>query len=450
MHDPEDGYREISPWLRSPEDLQPALESDLRADVVVIGGGYTGLSTALSLRGQGADVVVLEKDFSGSGASGRNAGHLTPTIGKDMPTLLRLFGRERASRLVRFADAAVEYTEEAIRKLGIDCEYEASGNVAGGVHPKHEKPLRRAGDTARELGARVRYLSDPEMRERGLPEAFCCGVLEEKGGHLHPGRYVMGLRRAALSAGVRLFENSALAELDAGGAVVARTAGGSIRADHCVFATNAYTASTGWKKRLVVPLRVSLFETRPLSEEERGSFDWRGREGIYTAHEALESYRLTLHNTIVGGARAIGYGWASSLLPGNDPRAFRIIETAFRDRFPTLGELAVASFWSGWIGLTIDFLPTLAVDREHPNVLYGIGFAGHGVAQATLMGDMLAERIQGRRHEWEDALDRRQFAWPPEPLRWAASKLIIGAIETLDRRTDRQARAHADSMRRTN
>ncbi|MBW2372748.1 MAG: FAD-dependent oxidoreductase, partial [Deltaproteobacteria bacterium] len=103
-------YEEISPWVETPADLRDPLAENLRTDVVVIGGGYTGLSTALALRAHGAHVAVLEQDFAGSGASGRNAGHLSPTIGKDIPTLLRLFGRERAASLVRFADASVEHT----------------------------------------------------------------------------------------------------------------------------------------------------------------------------------------------------------------------------------------------------------------------------------------------------------------------------------------------------
>ena len=183
-----DRFLEISPWVSEPEDLQPPLDAPIDVDVVVIGGGYTGLSTALALREQGAAVALLERDFAGSGASGRNAGHLTPTIGKDTPTLLRLFGRERASALLRFADAAVEFTEETIRKRGIDCDYRATGNILAGVHGKHERRLRRASEAAAGLGGCVRFLDAGAMRERGVPPAFRCGILEEQGGHLHPGR----------------------------------------------------------------------------------------------------------------------------------------------------------------------------------------------------------------------------------------------------------------------
>lgn len=437
-------YEDVSPWVSVPEDLQPPLEADLDADVVVIGAGYTGLSTALALRAQGADVAVLEQDFAGAGASGRNAGHLTPTIGKDVPTLLRLFGPERAGALVRFADDAVEHTEELIRKLEIDCAYEATGNVLAGVHPKHAPRLRRAAHSARTLGARVRFLSEGEMRERGLPPAFRCGVLEERGGTLDPGRYVRGLRRAALAAGVRLFERSALARLEDGPRVRAHTTGGVVTADHAVLATNAYTPATGWKKRSVVPLRVSLFETGPLGPERLTALGWPGREGIYTAHEALESYHRTARGTIVGGSKIVRYAFGSRLPAGYDPGAFRAIESAFRERFPSLRDVGIARFWGGWIALTFDFLPVLGATGAHGNVLYGLGYCGHGVAQATLTGAMLAERIQGRELPWEAALRRRALSWPPEPLRWTAARLLSGAIRVVDRRTDRQIRRGSD------
>lgn len=434
-------FKEISPWVEAPEDLQPSLAGELRADVVVVGGGYTGLSTALSLRAQGIDVVLLEQGFAGSGASGRNAGHLTPTIGKDIPTLLRVFGRERASKLVRFADAAVEYTEETIRKHRIACDYVPSGNIMAGVHAKQESGLRKAAETARALDAQVRFIAADEMRERGVPEAFRFGVLEECGGTLHPGRYVMGLRAAALAAGVRVFENTKLTALDDGARVRARSQGGSVEADFAVLATNAYTTSTGRLPRAVSPVRVSLFESEPLDDSQLEAIGWRGREGIYTAHEMLESYRLTQHRTIVGGSKLVRYAWGNGLSPGYDPGAFSLIESAFRERFPALHDVSVSHFWGGWIGIALDFLPMLRVEGTRKNILAGIGFAGHGVAQATLMGEMLAERVHGRVHEWEPAIQRRVYSWPPEPIRWLGAKVLIGALSAIDRRTDRQIRA---------
>ena len=134
-------YLDLSPWLPVKSEPVGGLDGDIEVDVLIVGGGLTGLSTALSLRAEGADVAILERDTIGAGASGRNAGHLTPTIGKDLPTLLRIFGRDRARALVRFADDAVAYAEQMIEKYSIECEYEANGNILAGLHPKHEQSL---------------------------------------------------------------------------------------------------------------------------------------------------------------------------------------------------------------------------------------------------------------------------------------------------------------------
>ncbi|MBW1760082.1 MAG: FAD-dependent oxidoreductase [Deltaproteobacteria bacterium] len=428
-------FEEIGAWIREPDEPCPPLQGEQRADVVVIGAGYTGLSAALSLREQGVDVLVLEQDFAGAGASGCNAGHLTPTIGKDLPTLLRMFGEQRAQALVQFADQAVEYTEHVVEHLGIECGYEPNGNILAAVHPKHEKRLREAAATASRLGGHVRFLCGDEMRERGLPRAFHCGVLEQRGGVLDPGQYVTGLRQAAIDAGVRLHEHSPVQSIDEGKPVRVRSEGGVVIADSAVVATNAYSRSIEVMPRKVVPLRVSLFETEPLSASQLAAVDWNGREGIYTSHEVLESYRLSARNTIIGGSRVVRYAYGSKLAPGYDPAAFETIETAFRQRFPE-------RFWGGWIGLGLDFLPMIGVTGDQENIHYGFGYAGHGVAQATLIGAMLSDRVLGCAHECESALARRAWSWPPEPLRYAAYKAVTRVLYAIDARTDRQLLRH--------
>jgi gamma-glutamylputrescine oxidase len=435
-----ESFLELSPWVEWPQDVAPTLTQDLQTDVVIVGAGYTGLSTALSLGSEGVNVVVLERDFAGAGASGANAGHLTPTIGKDLPTLIRLFGRRRASALLRFADQAVAYTEGLIQKCGVDCDYLPSGNVMAAVHPKHASRLRWAAELGAEFGVGVRFLAEGEMRDRGLPGAFCCGVLEEKGGTLAPGRYVTGLRRAALEAGVTLHERTPVRAIEDGAKVRVRTDGGTVTADNAVIATNAYTPTVGRKTRAVVPLRVSLFETEPLGDERLAALGWAGKEGIYTTHEVLESYRLTAKGTLIGGSKTVRYAYGSKFAPGHDPKAFRTIERAFRDRFPQLTDVRVAHFWGGWIAMPLDFLPSIGVTGRSRNVHFGLGYAGHGVAQATLMGRMLAEQIQGREHPSAAALKRHVWAWPVEPFRWMVFQAVNGVLNALDARTDRQIR----------
>lgn len=428
----------LSAWLTPPDPLAPPLAGEVKADAVVIGGGYTGLSTALALRERGADVVLLEQEFCGFGASGRNAGQLTPTIGKDAPTLALMFGKEKAGALMRFADRAVRHAEGLMKQHAIDCEYVANGNIIAGVHPKHEKALRKAADAGAQLGAHLTWLDAAEMRRRGVPPAFTFGVLEGCGGHIHPGKYVLGLRAAALKAGVRIHEQSPVTAIEEGPKVSVRTGIGAVAADHLVIATNAFTPVT--LRRFgsrVVPVRVSLFRTARLTPEQQQRMGWAGSEGIYTAHEILESYRPTADGRIVGGSKMVNYAWGGALPPAEQPDTFALLESAFRDRFPMLDDVPIECFWGGWIGMTLDFLPLCGTTGRHGNVHYGIGYNGHGIAQASYMGRLLGDVVSGAANE-DAALLRRRGIWvPPEPLRWLLVNGLIQLFAGMDRRIDR-------------
>ncbi len=432
---------EIGPWVTCPTDKRAPLQGDTRVDIAIIGAGYTGISAALALQSAGADVAILESEFAGFGASGRNAGHLTPTIGKDLPTLLMLFGKQRTARLVHFANEAVNRVEEKISTYQIDCDYQPTGNIMAAVHPRQTARLHKACEVAGHIGAPVRFLCRDEMRARGIPSAFIAGVLEERGGTIDPGKYVMGLRRAVVDAGIRLYEQSPVRQIKPGAKLILRSDEGTVEADRVLLATNAYTVALERLRHTIYPLHDTLFETEPLSAGRIAALGWQGREGIYTAHESLESYRLTRRGTLLGGSKGVRYPYGSRLKGNSSSWTVALNEQAFRDRFPELSDVKIAHHWGGWIAMTLSFLPTLGVTGSHRNLYYALGYNGHGVAAATAMGAMAADLMLGRRNEHVEDLKRFVPPLPPEPLRWLLISSGLAFVNYLDRRIDRRLRS---------
>jgi gamma-glutamylputrescine oxidase len=429
-------------WLRDNPEAGPALSGDIRCDVAVIGAGYTGLSAAIALAEAGANVVVLESDYAGFGASGRSAGHLTPTIGKDLPSVLKVYGAKRGRALVRLAEEAVEFTESVLTDRGIECDFVPHGNVIAGVHPGQDKKLRHAVDAARELGAAVRMLDRQEIDGRRLPSFISCAAIEESGGILDPGKYVRGLRDVAISSGATLYEQTPVVEVvEHQRGVLMNTPDGSISAPVAVLATNAYTPTLGLPYGRVVPMRDSQFVTAPLSREQRERIGWPEAEGIYTAHQSLENYRLTVEGRIVGGSRYVGYRIGSRIAPDEDRHAFTKIDSLFRKRFDQLDDLPVEAFWSGHVAMNLSFVPFIGRVGKHQNIVAALGYCGHGIALAGYLGNIAANMALGTGSAPDVLNDIRRLPLPPEPFRWLAARGITAALEILDQRTDRRATA---------
>jgi gamma-glutamylputrescine oxidase len=186
-----------------------------------------------------------------------------------------------------------------------------------------------------------------------------------------------------------------------------------------------------------VRFHVYLFATAPLTTAQRTAIGWRGREGIYTAHEMLESYRLTDDDRIVGGAKTVRYGFDGRALE-DDPATFAFIEAAFRDRFPELRDVRVTHRWGGPIAFALDFLPAVGVTGTFKNVFYSVGYAGHGIAMASYAGTMIADLLLGRDGPGRALWGRRSVPMPPEPIRWLVAHALVGAFGAIDRRVDRQ------------
>lgn len=436
-------YRTLSGWVEKPEDIQAPLDGRARVDVVIAGAGFSGLCAALELARQGLKVAVLEREFAGFGASSRNAGYLSGAQGLHYERFAKSIGRGALRQIVHYYEEGVRYAESRLQEYGIDCDYVQSGLIRAGVHPSQEAKARAEMQMGIEYGCPADWLDPAEMRARGIPPAFLFGVYVSRGGTLNPGKYVQGLRRAALRAGVTIYENTPLLSYTEGPVIQVQTPRGNVSAPVLLLATNAYMPQLGLLANKTVPLRVSAIETVPLSAEQLAALGWWRREGITTVHWIMESHRLTARNTLVLTTKRLHYPYGSQTPHQPDGDQYHALRMALRDRFPSLKDIPLRACWSGYISYANDGLPVAGVTGVHQNIYYSAGCSGHGVGTQGLIGHMLAERIGG---STEDPLLTMlmQHATPsllPEPLRWCTVNGSFRAASHMDERLNRQVRA---------
>jgi gamma-glutamylputrescine oxidase len=434
-------YRPISGWMETPGDTQPRLEGTVSADVIVVGAGVAGLCAALELKARGADVVLIEREFAGFGASGRSGGYLVGAQNFDFNFVKRV-GPENAKQIVACYQEAVAYVERKLGEFGIDCDYYASGTIKAGVHPSQEAKLRQLLNTAVALGVPARFLNHAEMRSRGIPPAFLFGFFTDAGGTLDPGKYVSGLKRAALQAGVRLYENSPLLSYTEGGIVQCETAHGRAQAPFMVLATNGFTEQLGLLRDKTTPVRASLIETEPLSPAQLKALGWPNREGLLTAHNVLESYRLTARNTLVVGVKMSPvYGSKMPNVPNE--AAYRALQSMLINRFPTLRDHPIRASWSCYVSYAEDGISVVGEIGNARNILYVSGCSGRGLAAHSFIGSLFADKISGIENPHLTALRHETPKALPEPLRWGMMKSMFGAAHLMDEHLNRQVRKAA-------
>lgn len=416
-------YLRGSGWVDRPATLEPALVGDVSCDVAVIGGGLGGMLAALRLAELGRDVVLVEADICGWAASARNAGYVTNTLGSD-PRILNRFYADRVRGLYRFANNAVGFTEELIASRGIECGYVPTGNI--GAAPT-AAAFRRMQATTR--SGKRSIVADAERL--GIPPTFHGGIHIKIGGILNPGELALGVRDVVRASTTRVFEQSpVLGVADTGDSVRIDLAGGRITARQAILTINASTHELDIAPRnLCTPVWVTAVESGPVSSDQLDAAGWTSRTPITTNHFVMQSFRTTNRGTIVFTTRNLQMPRRrlSDRLP--DQSAVTDLVRGFRERFPTLADVAPARTWGGWIGLTPSNMAV--VGQATPRVYYSMACNGHGLPQAPYLGSLLADYVGG--HGMHDDLsavwrESRRFApgiVNPVTLRlgWIADRL---------------------------
>ena len=365
----------------------PPLSGTERAEVAVIGGGFTGLSAALHLAQRGVAVTVLEAHEPGWGASGRNGGQVNPGLKHEPSRIEADFGHDLGGRMIAFAGGAPQKVFDLIREHQIRCEANQAGTIRAAYTSGSATFLRNATDGWKARGAPVEFLDRARMASATGTDRYLCGALDRRGGSVNPLGYARGLAEASLRTGARIHGGSSAAAIARSGAGwVVTTPGGTLTAEWLVLATNGYTDDL-WPglRRSVVPVYSAIVATEPLPDAVAARI-LVDRPVLYE-HESITVYtRLDAQNRLLMGGR-------SRLAPADGVDAFGDLVAYAKRLWPFLGNVRWSHGWNGQLALTTDHYPHL--HEPEPNVIACLGYNGRGIAMATAMGGEIARRIKG-------------------------------------------------------
>ena len=370
-----------------PAIATPPLDGDHRTSVAIVGGGFTGLSSALHLAEEGVDVTVLEAHEPGWGASGRNGGQINPGLKHDPDVVEADFGPDLGRRMVEMSWNAPNVVFELVKRYQIQCEARQSGTLraaysevaAKGIHASFEQGERR--------GMPVALLDREAMRQSTGTDRYLCALLDRRGGHVNPLSYARGLVQAAVQAGVKVHGSSRATKVSRQGAHwKIETSTGAVSADKLVLATNGYTDDL-WPKlrRTIVPVYSGIVATEPIPEAVARDI-FPARASLYEMGQVTVYYRLDAQNRVLMGGRC-------RQRPVSSPDEMTFLKRYALKLWPQLAPFKFTHGWNGQLGVTVDHYPHIHEPAD--GVLVCLGYNGRGVAMSTSMGPEIARRVMG-------------------------------------------------------
>jgi len=443
------GHRSL--WLQEAlagaED-QPPLRGDVRADVCIVGGGFTGLWTAYELcrADPRLEVVVLEREVAGFGASGRNGGWVVGALSGAREQWAERGGRAGALALERAIQETVDEIGRAVERERIECGFVKGGSlVVAQTEPELER-VRAHVEADRAWGLEERdsvLLDAAQLGERVRVQGARGASFTPHCARVQPARLVRGLAEAAERAGAVVYEQTPVLAVEPH---LARTPFGDVRARWVVRATEGYSVGLPGLRRAVAPINSSMIVTEPLGADAWAELGWQQAETMLDGRHLYAYLQRTPDDRIAIGGRGIPYRFGSKTDREGPPaeRTVWELRARLRDLFGAAADVPLAGAWHGVLGVTRNWLPAVGVDRK-TGLAWAAGYAGEGVAASNLAGRTLRDLLLGERTPLTELpwVSPPARPWEPEPFRYLGIRAVHGlyaAADASERRTGRRSR----------
>jgi glycine/D-amino acid oxidase-like deaminating enzyme len=447
--DPARSLAEAQPtpfWLDDPGRPQadPALVGDEHCDLLVVGGGYSGLWTALIAkeRDPSRDVVLIEAKEIGWAASGRNGGFCAASLTHGLANGLARWPGE-FTRLEELGDRNLDAIEAAVARYCLDCDFERTGEIDVATEPYQVDELRAAAAEAAEHGVRLEYLDRDQMRAEVDSPTFAGGLYDRHGvAMLHPAKLAWGLKRAAAGLGVRIHEHTPATGLAGnGGGMAVRTPYGRIFARRVALGTNVFPSLVKRVRPYVVPVHDYALMTEPLTEDQLAAVGWKNRQGLGDSANQFHYFRLTADNRILWGGYDAVYHYGGRLGAEYDQRPETNLKLAqhFFRCFPQLEGLRFTHAWGGAIDTCTRFSAFFGTAHAG-RVAYAAGYTGLGVGATRFGAEVMLDLLAGERTERTELkmVRTKPMPFPPEPFAWAGIGLTKWSLDRADRDAGRR------------
>jgi len=416
-------------WSRKLPPVNAPLINNLYVDVAIIGGGYTGLSTALHLakRLPKLKIVVLEAKHIGHGASGRHGGMVLTQpsiesfeIAHDLKTHVAMY---------EMTVNSISFLKQLVAESGSSCDLQLNGFVYTFFDEEDSNYYERYVKQVQKSGLPLQFWNKDKVRSALGTNVFAGGIFDPNGGSVHAIELIRILKSAVENAGVRIYENSPVVEMRDGRLhqLIVGNSKVVLHAKSVVVATNGYSSGLGLFKDQVMPLHVQTAVTPVLTDSQIQEIGWDSRLPWYDSREYLYHLVLTPDNRIVIGGGNADYFYHNSLhYRGNLKHVSQMMLSELKRFYPSLKNIGFEYVWNGILGISYEGVPAAGVTGKYNNIYYGLAYNGQGVTMALTFGEAIASLFQGKSHSWFRSIYSKPLAYlPPKPFRWIGVKTIM-------------------------